>query len=85
MTLAVVPGARRQGLGMRLLAGCLAEAAGRGATRMHLEVEAPNAVAIALYEAAGFVTTGRRSGYYAGRQGREDALIMSRDTASSLP
>ncbi len=65
---------------MRLLAACLDEAAGRGAARMHLEVGARNAPAIALYEAAGFVTTGRRPGYYAGPRGREDALVMSRDT-----
>ena len=85
LTIAVAPGARRQGLGARLLAACLAEAAKRGAARIHLEVGAANAPAIALYQAAGLVRTGRRPDYYAGPEGREDALIMSRDTALPPP
>lgn len=48
------PEARRQGLARRL-AGALLAAAGREATRGYvLQVEAPNAAAIALYERLGF-------------------------------
>ena len=81
LTIAVAPEARRRGLGAALLDGCLAEAAAAGAERLHLEVSAANAPAIALYTRAGFAETGRRRGYYAGDGGREDALLMSRSLA----
>ena len=89
LTLAVLPAARRQGLGSRLVAACLAEAGAAGAARLHLEVGAGNAAARALYVRAGFVEAGRRAGYYrgatggaiGGATGREDAVIMARDVA----
>ncbi len=80
LTLAVAPEARRRGVGGALLDRCLAEAAAAGADRLHLEVGAANAGALALYARAGFAETGRRRGYYAGPAGREDALLMSRAT-----
>ncbi|HET7409041.1 MAG TPA: GNAT family N-acetyltransferase [Paracoccaceae bacterium] len=78
LTIAVAPPARRRGLGARLLAACLAEASERGADLLHLEVGAANVPAVALYESAGFTRTGLRPGYYAGKDGRVDALLMSR-------
>jgi ribosomal-protein-alanine N-acetyltransferase len=73
LLVAVAPGARRRGLGRALVEGLLARAA--GARAAHLEVRASNRAAIALYERAGFVATGRRKSYYGAS---EDALIMSR-------
>jgi N-acetylglutamate synthase len=48
------PRFRRQGLASRILASLMAFAAEAGAVRAWLQVEAENAGAIALYEAAGF-------------------------------
>ncbi len=73
LTLAVMPGARRQGVARRLLARTMAEAAERGAASMVLEVAAGNDAARALYAAAGFRPVGRRPGYYAGGT---DALVL---------
>ena len=69
LTLAVVPQARRQGLGRGLVAAVLAEACGP----MFLEVAADNAAALALYAALRFLPCGRRRDYYgAGR----DAVVL---------
>ena len=48
------PDHRRQGLARRVLAALLARSHQAGARRAYLQVEAPNAPAIALYERAGF-------------------------------
>lgn len=79
LTIAVTPGARRRGLGAALLDACLAAAAAAGAGRLLLEVSAANEPAISLYARAGFAEIGRRRDYYAGRVGREDAVLMARD------
>ncbi len=79
LDIAVDPAARRDGLGARLLAAALAAAVARGARRCFLEVRASNAGAQAFYRAAGFVEDGRRKDYYRSGQGREDALLMSRE------
>lgn len=73
LTLAVAPAARRRGLGRALVGTVLAEAAGRGAARLFLEVKADNAPAIALYRAAGCIEVGRRRRYYADGT---DALVL---------
>lgn len=54
----VVPGFRRQGLGLRLLTTTLDAAWSAGFTRIELGVYGDNAAAIALYERAGFVREG---------------------------
>ncbi len=73
LTLAVLPAARRTGLGRALMAAAAAEAARRGAGELFLEVAAGNVAARALYAAAGFATVGRRRRYYADGQ---DALVL---------
>lgn len=78
LTLAVAPGARRQGTGRRLVEGFLAEAARHGAMTGFLEVAAGNRAGLALYRACGFVESGRRPGYYHGPHGIEDAVVMRR-------
>jgi [ribosomal protein S18]-alanine N-acetyltransferase len=71
-TLAVRPEHRRKGYARALLEAALA--AFPEALRVHLEVRPSNVPARSLYEALGFVTTGRRRRYY----GDEDALLMTR-------
>jgi ribosomal-protein-alanine N-acetyltransferase len=79
LTLAVAPEARRQGIGSRLLAGVLGEAARRGCRTVFLEVAADNGAACALYRRSGFAETGRRPGYYATPDGRRiDAMVLAR-------
>lgn len=79
LTLAVLPAARRQGLGARLTLQFLAESRARNATQSFLEVAAGNGPAIALYEQVGFSPVGRRSRYYIGSDGlTDDALVLSR-------
>lgn len=82
ITLAVAPGARRQGLGQRLLERALTQAAADGAQRAFLEVAEDNLAARRLYAEAGFLVCGRRKAYYARAAGAGcDALIL----AAQLP
>ena len=86
LTLAVHPGARRRGLGARLVSEAAAAAARRGAARLFLEVADDNAAARALYARAGFLEVGRRPGYYARPDGgRRDALILALNLPATLP
>ncbi|MFN4154972.1 MAG: ribosomal protein S18-alanine N-acetyltransferase [Paracoccaceae bacterium] len=79
LTLAVLPAARRQGIGAGLVSRFLTEARTHGSAQAFLEVAAGNAPAIALYESAGFAQVGLRKAYYTGTAGQsEDALILSR-------
>jgi ribosomal-protein-alanine N-acetyltransferase len=73
LTLAVAPGARRQGIATGLLRAARSEAARRGAICLFLEVATGNAAARALYQREGFVEVGRRRRYYADRS---DALVL---------
>lgn len=75
LNIAVLPDARRQGIGRVLLGGVRAALAPE-VHCLHLEVRAGNAPAIALYEREGFVRVGVRRGYYPAADGREDALLM---------
>lgn len=76
ITIAVDPGARRQGTGRALLTAFEAEA---DADHLFLEVAADNAPAIALYRSAGWQDTGRRKAYYKRPTGPAvDALTMSK-------
>lgn len=78
LLIAVDPAHHRSGIGTLLLDKFLADAAGDGATQVHLEVREGNP-AIALYRAAGFAPVGRRKGYYKAKDGnRHDALTFAR-------
>jgi len=76
LTIGIRPACRRQGLGAALLEAVIGDAAGRGVSRLHLEVSAENHAAIALYEKAGFARTGLRRKYY--RNGA-DAVTMAHE------
>jgi len=73
-TLAVLPVARRTGVGGLLLRALLAEASRRGATGVLLEVRADNEAAIALYTRHGFERISVRRGYYQPED--VDAVVM---------
>jgi ribosomal-protein-alanine N-acetyltransferase len=76
LNLAVIPSARRQGLGGELLDAALAAASARGAREVFLDVRESNKSALGLYGSRGFAALGRRSRYY--RKPVEDALVLRR-------
>lgn len=75
-TLGVAPAAQGRGLGRELLRRLEAEAAGRGATSLLLEVRADNEPAIRLYTSEGFERISLRRRYY--QPGDVDAWVMRR-------
>jgi len=81
LRLGVRPAWRGKGWGRALLRGLLDRLHADGAHRIFLEVRAGNAAAQALYRAAGFRETGRRSGYYANPP--EDAVLMARESGTA--
>jgi [ribosomal protein S18]-alanine N-acetyltransferase len=77
--LAVAPLARRRGIARLLLDRTVADLGARGVQSVFLEVRESNSAARSLYQSQGFVTVGRRKGYY--RHPVEDALILKRESA----
>jgi [ribosomal protein S18]-alanine N-acetyltransferase len=73
LTIAVRPAARRGGQGRALLRALMAEATGRGAGELFLEVSEANAPARALYAGLGAAEAGRRRRYY---PDGSDALVL---------
>jgi [ribosomal protein S18]-alanine N-acetyltransferase len=76
LTMAVLPTARRKGLGRQLLRELVARASAYRAAAVWLEVRVSNTAAIGLYREAGFAEIGWRKGYYRTAEGREDAIMM---------
>lgn len=73
LTLAVDPAARRRGHARSLIDELKSQV-----DSIFLEVGSDNSPAIALYQACGFVETGRRAGYYLRiAQPPVDAVLMS--------
>lgn len=85
LTLAVAPEARRRGVGLALVGAAAGLARQGGASSLILEVGEDNPGAVALYERAGFVQTGRRRDYYDRGGRRIDALLMRLDLNSERP
>ena len=82
----VAPTQRRKGYGRLLIDSLIDSAEFEHCQTIFLEVRASNTAALALYEAMGFETTGRRPAYYPAKapaQVREDALLL-RYTAPRL-
>ena len=78
LLLAVAPNAQRRGVGGSLLDHFIAHGRDEGVGRLHLEVRDGNP-AVAMYQAFGFNTEGRRLKYYSGQDGSQhDALTMAR-------
>lgn len=82
MNVAVDPDLTRRGIASALVSELFAQADSPG-QQYTLEVRPSNQAAIALYEGFGFVSAGRRPGYY--MDNREDALIMWRTVGEPLP
>lgn len=80
LTLAVIPAARRQGIGDALLNDALKVAAARGVRTVFLEVSVTNIGARELYTKTGFHRVGLRRLYYSDRS---DALVLRRDLFST--
>ena len=79
INLAVVPEARRNGLGRDLLAAAEALAIELGVRQMILEVALDNIAARQLYARSGYGMVGRRRGYYKRPEGSHmDALILAK-------
>lgn len=70
LNLAVSPPERRRGVGRALLKAALERCHGD----VYLEVRVSNSAAIAFYASFGFISAGRRVGYYAAPD--EDAVVM---------
>ena len=77
LTIVVREGHRGQGLGRMMLEHLLRIAERYKVSAVLLEVRPSNAIAVKLYQDAGFNEVGLRPGYYPAEDGREDALIMA--------
>lgn len=77
MNIAVLPEARRAGIGERLILSLIELLKDRGSRSLALEVRSSNTPAISLYKKLGFLQVGRRPNYYRGP--REDALILRKE------
>jgi [ribosomal protein S18]-alanine N-acetyltransferase len=73
--IAVRPGARRRGVGGKLVGAITGRLAAQGAARVLLEVRSKNEEALGFYKALGFVENGRRKNYYHD----DDAILMEKD------
>ena len=80
LNLCVDPGRHRMGLGDHLLKFMIDFARKHKAVTTFLEVRPSNLTARQFYEKRGFVEVGMRTNYYPARFGREDAIIMARET-----
>jgi len=75
---AVVPAARRHGVGRRMLTWLHESAKTAGTFRIDLELRAENIVARRFYLGLGYAECGYTRNYYSGQ---EDAVHMTRDLA----
>jgi len=69
---------RKRGYATALLDQLLESALTHCARTAYLEVRPSNLAAVELYQGAGFSRIGERPNYYPARQGREDALVLSK-------
>ena len=77
LALAVLPEARRRGIGRFLLENGMKTLKSGGACVLYLDVRESNTPARALYAALGFEEYGRRARFYS--QPREDAVLMKKE------
>jgi [ribosomal protein S18]-alanine N-acetyltransferase len=85
LSLGVVRGHQRGGIGSALLHSVCCEARMRGAECIALEVAIDNDAARSLYAANGFIVVDRRRNYYRQAGQLVDALILRRALATALP
>ena len=75
---------RGRGLGRELLEKMIMAAEVMGSKKIFLEVRISNVIAIDLYKASGFKEVGLRQKYYRLKEGREDAILMSKSLKKGL-
>ena len=75
---------RGQGLGKELLEKIIMAAEVMGSKKIFLEVRISNVIAIDLYKTSGFKEIGLRKNYYRTKEGREDAILMSKSLKKGL-
>ena len=78
LTLAVIPDHQRQGYATQMIAELLQWAKDTNKSSVFLEVAADNSAAYNLYQKIGFIKTGTRPSYYKRKNGRVDAICMTR-------
>ena len=78
LSLGTRPDQRQQGVAGALLDASMRCCRARGAARMFLEVAVDNTAAQRLYGRAGFVSVGRREGYYRRSDGATTAALTMR-------
>ncbi|WP_298220635.1 ribosomal protein S18-alanine N-acetyltransferase [Halothiobacillus sp.] len=78
LNLCVDPKRQRRGVGRLLLEYMIEQAKKAEVDSLWLEVREGNAGAKQLYSAYGFEQVGLRKAYYPAKQGREDALVLTR-------
>ncbi len=78
LTLGVLPEFRRAGIASRLLGAVLSKAHEVPVNRIFLEVSENNYAARSFYHRHDFAQTGIRPHYYNMKEGRMDAIMMSR-------
>lgn len=83
LNVCVDPDWQRTGCGAALVAHLLDMAVAAELTIVFLEVRPSNRAALGLYAAVGFTEIGRRKGYYPADDGREDAVMLAWEPASS--
>ncbi|SCZ62950.1 ribosomal protein S18-alanine N-acetyltransferase [Thiohalomonas denitrificans] len=79
LNVAVHPKWRRRGLGRSMLEHLITVAERNRVGTIFLEVRPSNRTAMKLYEELQFQEIGRRRDYYPDHEGREDALVLSRE------
>lgn len=79
LNLSIGPRWQRSGRGSALLGEASTVARERGASNIFLEVRPSNTAGLALYRRFGFRKIAVRRDYYPAHDGREDALVLSRD------
>ena len=75
---------RGRGLGRELLEKMIMAADVMGSKKIFLEVRISNVIAIDLYKGSGFKEVGLRKKYYRLKEGREDAILMSKSLKKGL-
>ena len=83
LNLCVRSSLRRRGYGQVLLHKLLEQAHDAEVQFVFLEVRPSNRAAMRLYEDAGFTRIGSRKAYYRSVGGREDAIVLALELASS--
>jgi len=84
----ILPKARSQGHGTRLMRAAIAAAREAGLRKLFLEHAEPNLAAARLYLGLGFAQIGRRPQYYGGQLGageRHDAITLKLDLSAAEP